>query len=426
MMETYLQVALDLTELERAVKIARESVMGGADWIEVGTPLIKSEGMEAVRTFRREFPNHVVVADMKTMDAGAVEVEIAAKSGADVVCVLGEADNSTITDALRSARRYGVKLMGDLIGVENPVERGLELASMGVDIINVHVGIDQQMRGEEIGLDVIERLKEEGVVVAVAGGLDADKVGAVVGAGVDIVIVGSAITRTKDPRKATLKIKEAMKKIRRKNTIKKRREDEILEILRKVTTPNLSDALHRKPAIHVRPITPCKMAGKVLTVATYGGDWAKPVEAIDMAEKGDVIVIASQDDVAVWGELATLSAMKKGLGGVVVHGAIRDIEEIKKLGFPVFARKVVSNAGDPKGFGEIGVEIVIEGQRVKTGDYVLGDENGVVFVPREEAYEAAKRALEVAKLEERLRAEIEEGKTLSEVAQLLRWEKRKE
>jgi len=114
------------------------------------------------------------------------------------------------------------------------------------------------------------------------------------------------------------------------------------------------------------------------------------------------------------------------LGGVVVHGAIRDIEEIKKLGFPVFAREVVSNAGDPKGFGEIGVEIVIEGQRVKTGDYVLGDENGVVFVPREEAYEAAKRALEVAKLEERLRAEIEEGKTLSEVAQLLRWEKQKE
>ena len=76
--------------------------------------------------------------------------------------------------------------------------------------------------------------------------------------------------------------------------------------------------------------------------------------------------------------------------------------------------------------GEIGVEIVIEGQTVKTGDYVLGDENGVVFVPREEAYEAAKRALEVAKLEERLRAEIEEGKTLSEVAQLLRWEKQKE
>ncbi len=91
-----LQLALDLMQLGRAVAIAHEAVDGGADWIEVGTPLIKSEGAEAVRVLRKEFPGRKLIADTKTMDVGAFEVEIMAKAGADVVTVLGLADDSTI------------------------------------------------------------------------------------------------------------------------------------------------------------------------------------------------------------------------------------------------------------------------------------------------------------------------------------------
>ena len=84
-----LQIALDLMQLKRAVVIAHEAVDGGADWVEVGTPLIKSEGAEAVRTLRREFPGKKIIADTKTMDVGGVEVEIMAKAGADIITVLG-------------------------------------------------------------------------------------------------------------------------------------------------------------------------------------------------------------------------------------------------------------------------------------------------------------------------------------------------
>ena len=90
-----LQVALDLLELKRAVEIAREAVEGEVDWIEIGTPLIKSEGMDAIRTIKREFKDHKIVADMKTIDTGALEVEMAAKSGADIVIILALSDNST-------------------------------------------------------------------------------------------------------------------------------------------------------------------------------------------------------------------------------------------------------------------------------------------------------------------------------------------
>src|SRR3989304_5642011 len=90
-----LQLALDFVDLDRALKVAHEAVEGGVDWVEAGTPLIKSEGVDAVRALRREFPDRTIVADMKIMDAGRMEVEAAAKAGANIVDVLGAAPDAT-------------------------------------------------------------------------------------------------------------------------------------------------------------------------------------------------------------------------------------------------------------------------------------------------------------------------------------------
>jgi len=79
-MEPVLQVALDFENLHRAVQVAKEAVDGGADWIEVGTPLIKSEGMQAIRELKRLFPDKVIVADMKTADVGGFETELGHKN----------------------------------------------------------------------------------------------------------------------------------------------------------------------------------------------------------------------------------------------------------------------------------------------------------------------------------------------------------
>ena len=106
-MEPVLQVALDFADLERALRLGREAVGGGADWIEIGTPLIKSEGLDAIRRFRAEFPRQTLVADMKTMDAGRAEMEMAAKAGANVAIVLGVADDGTIREMHRGRAQPG-------------------------------------------------------------------------------------------------------------------------------------------------------------------------------------------------------------------------------------------------------------------------------------------------------------------------------
>ena len=423
-----LQVALDILELDRALQIASEAVEGGVDWIETGTPLIKSEGMNAVRALKDNFPGHTILADMKTMDTGALEVEMAVKSGADIVILLGSADNSTIADARRAADKYGAKLMCDLISVPDPVARARELEEMGIDIINIHVGIDMQM----VGITPIELLRqmrnEIHIPIAVAGGLDASSSGEVVLAGADIVIVGGNIIRSPDVTASARNIRQnidaPMPAVKDRGSI----EAETRQLLTRVSTPNISDAMHRKGAMYgLFSVNPgLKMVGPAVTVQTFEGDWAKTVEAIDTAQPGDVIVIynGGSDRVAPWGELATLSCLNKGVSGVVIDGAVRDIDDIRRLEFPVFTRAVVPNAGEPKGFGEINAEISCAGQTVRPGDYIVGDDNGVVVVPKERTYEIARRSVEVEKNESRIRDEITRGSTLSKVLRLEKWEKR--
>ncbi|AGK60358.1 3-hexulose-6-phosphate synthase [Archaeoglobus sulfaticallidus PM70-1] len=426
-----LQVALDLLELKRAIEIASEAIEGGADWIEVGTPLIKSEGMDAVRELKKRYRDHKIVADMKTIDTGAIEVEMAAKSGADIVIILAASDNSTIEEAIRAARKYGSEIMVDMINVTNPVERAKELEELGVDYINCHIGIDQQM----MGMDPIELLKEiakaVSIPVAGAGGLNAEKSALCITKGAKIVIVGSNIVKSRNVTESARKIRKAIDEAWEKGSVsgvkKKSLDEEIRELFMKVSTPNISDAMHRARAMmDIHPVNRGKkIVGKAVTVSTMDGDWAKPVEAIDVAGMGEVIVIkCSGDTTAVWGELATRSCLNKGIEGVIIDGAVRDVDDIRKLGYPVFAKREVPNAGEPKGFGEINVKIVCGGIEVNPGDWIVADDNGVMVIPKKRAYEIARRSLEVKKHEDRIRGEIEDkGRTLADIVELYKWEK---
>lgn len=428
-MKPVLQVALDLTLGDRALAIAADAVKGGVDWIEAGTPLIKSEGMEIVRRLKKMFPSHTIVADMKTIDIGGAEVEIAAKSGADVVVILGVSSDPTITEAILSARQYGAKVMVDLFNVRDKITRAREVERMGADYICVHVGVDEQMVGGTPISELRGLAEAMRIPIAAAGGINSETAPRIIKAGALIVIVGGAIIKAKDVVAASRAVKKAMTTGRgvRTELFKKYGEMDLFEAFSKVSSPNVADAQHKKGAmkgIHPRIKHNMKMVGRALTVHTVNGDWAKPVEAIDRAKPGDVIVIdACGGDIAVWGELASWSCRTKGVAGVVIDGAARDIDSIIDLDFPCFSRHVASNAGEPKGFGGIGHEIVCGGVTVRTGDWIVGDESGVVVVSQESAVEVANRALDVMERENRVREEIKKGGTLSSVMNLEKWEK---
>ena len=428
-MKPILQVALDFIDLPRALKLAGEALQGGADWIEAGTPLIKSSGLDAVRELRKRFPKVTLVADMKIMDVGRIEVESAAKAGADVVVVLGLASDSTIRECIEAGKHYGAKIMVDLLEVDALLERAKEVERMGADYIGVHASIDEQMEGKASFAGVRAIAGKIGIPIAVAGGVNSENAHEAVEAGANIVIVGGAITKNVDAKKATAEIKKAIeKKIKIKSELFKRvSEENIREMLSKVSSANISDAMHRQGELKgIRPVcSGVKMIGPAFTVRTYPGDWAKTVEAIDEAPQESVIVIdAGGVEPAVWGELATNSCLENNIEGVVIDGAIRDVVEIRKLKFPAFARIITPTAGEPKGFGEMGVPVKVGGVRVFPGDWVFGDDDGVVVIPQKRAVEITNRAMDVLERENRIRKEIKQGGTLGKVTELLKWEKK--
>jgi 3-hexulose-6-phosphate synthase/6-phospho-3-hexuloisomerase len=422
-------VALDFVELSRAMEVAKAAVAGGADFLEAGTPLIKSEGLDAVRALRAEFPDRTIIADTKTMDAGKIEAEAAAKAGANVMTVLAAAPESTIRECVEAGWHYGIDVAVDLLGVDDPVEFAKTAGDLGVAWLDVHCAIDQQMQGA----DPLELLRQVRAVtqltLAVAGGINSETAAAAVAAGADVVIVGGAITKAVNVKQAAADIRKAIdtgKPVATKH-FKRAGAQNIREILESVRTSNVSDGAHRQPCLAgIRPISPGQFAcGPAVTVKSFPGDWAKPVEAIDVAKAGSVLVIdTAGEPPAIWGELASESAKNKGIAGLVVNGAVRDTAEIRKLGFPVWTKHVTSHAGDPHGLGEINVPVEIAGQRICPGDWIVADDDGVIVLPAARAAEMANRAADVLEAENRIRAEIhDQNSTLAKVVNLKRWEK---
>ncbi len=426
------QVALDFLDIERALQVATEAHAGGVNWIEAGTPLIKSEGLNALRTLRKTFPQAVIIADLKTMDAGRVEFESAAKAGANIAVCLAAASDATIVQCVEAGHHYGMKIYCDTIGLADPAGRAAEVEKLGVDVIGVHCPIDEQMQGK----DPLERLRAVAaavkIPVAVAGGITSASAGALVEAGASIIIAGGAIHKAPDAAKAAADLVAA---VREKKVIAAsfgtrgvQGTEDIRRMLLSASSSNLSDALHHQPGLRgILCRTPgrhLRMAGPATTVRCAPGDWNKVVRAIDAAGEGGVVVAdCAGVPPAVWGELATRSALQVKLAGAVIHGAIRDTDAALELGLPLFSTHICPDSGDPKGFGEIGGELCISGQTVRPGDWIVGDDDGVIVLPKEKAVEYANRAVDVMEAEERLKAEILRGNTLAGVVNLAKWEK---
>ena len=171
----------------------------------------------------------------------------------------------------------------------------------------------------------------------------------------------------------------------------------LIQAFAEIPTPLISDNMNRMFAggAGVRPIHKAgTMCGPALTVRTRAGDNLMVHKAIDIAEAGDVIVVEAGGDVtnAIIGEIMTRYAASRGVAGFVIDGAVRDAGAIAAGTLPVYARGVTHRGPYKDGPGEINVAIAIDGMVIQPGDIVVGDEDGVVCVPRGEAATILERA----------------------------------
>lgn len=200
-MKPVVQISLDLTNIDEALETADIAIRAGVDWLEAGTPLILAEGLHCVRELRSAFPDVPVVADLKTMDGGYLEVEMMAKAGATHVVVMARAHEETIHCVVEAGRDFGVKVMGDNLACEDMVDGARYLEGLGCDYIIHHIGYDERRgiaaRGERMPspLDQLKEVVEAvDIPVQAVGGLSLEEAIRCPEYGAPLVVLGAPLT----------------------------------------------------------------------------------------------------------------------------------------------------------------------------------------------------------------------------------------
>ena len=206
---TKLQVALDLLTTADALAMARK-VAPYVDIIELGTPLIKSEGVAVISALKAAHPDKEIFADLKTADAGYLEADLAFAAGADLVTVMGAAGDATIQGAVKAGKERGKKVVADMIAVPNRVDRAREVVKLGVAFVEIHAGLDEQAQPGYSINDLLEDGAIAGVPFSVAGGVNTDTIASVREAGAEVAVAGGAIYHAEDPAAAAKALKEAI------------------------------------------------------------------------------------------------------------------------------------------------------------------------------------------------------------------------
>jgi len=205
-----LQLAIDLLNKEDAAELANK-VKDYVDIVEIGTPIVINEGLPAVQHLNDNVDGVKVLADLKIMDAVDYEVSQAVKFGADIVTILGVAEDASIKAAVDEAHKHNKQLLVDMIAVQDLEKRAKELDDLGADYIAVHTGYDLQAEGQS-PLESLRKVKSviSNSKVAVAGGIKPDTIKDIVSENPDLIIVGGGIANADDPVEAAKQCRAAI------------------------------------------------------------------------------------------------------------------------------------------------------------------------------------------------------------------------
>ena len=194
--------------------------------------------------------------------------------------------------------------------------------------------------------------------------------------------------------------------------------------LNQVSSCQISDAYNqiaRRSGVlyNLKSINNLKTWGRITTSKTNSDDWGTITLAIDEANDGDVLLVETSDmDAAIWGELASTCAKNNGLKATLVYGCVRDLDALLYMDYPIFACGFRPNAGSALGLGEINIDLELESIKISPGDFLYGDETGVVIIPKKLFNEVMNKTLEIKIKEKNITGMLNSGKSLSQVVGL--------
>jgi 3-hexulose-6-phosphate synthase len=219
-MKIIVQISLDFTSIAKALETARIAIRSGVDWLEAGTPLIVSEGMNSIRALRAEFPEVPIVADLKAMDGGWGDTELVAKAGATHVVVMERAHPETIKVMVQAGKDFGVKVMGDNLAAEDRVAAAKRLEDLGCDFVIHHIGYDERRGLAAMGKPYpspLDQLREVVAAVQVpvqaVGGLSVEQAISTPEFGARLVVLGAPLIYADTSQTGSSSLEEQLRRV---------------------------------------------------------------------------------------------------------------------------------------------------------------------------------------------------------------------
>jgi 3-hexulose-6-phosphate synthase/6-phospho-3-hexuloisomerase len=195
-----IQIALDYGTSEEALAMARIGVEAGVDWLEIGTPLIVSQGVAPIGHMVRAFPDYPVLADYKTMDSGWKNVQRTAEQGGHVMTVCANAPDETVQSAIAESKNSGVWVVADTIGVKNQAARARQCAEWGVHMIYLHYGADQRRRdGSQDSTQWLDEVQQAVSIPIGVGCFQSEDGVRAAQMGAELVAIGHPVISAADP-----------------------------------------------------------------------------------------------------------------------------------------------------------------------------------------------------------------------------------
>src|SRR5262245_53984540 len=189
------QISLDVSSVDEALRLAEVAVRAGVDWLEAGTGLLFLNGIGVIRELRRHFPDHPIVADLKVADGGYYFGRLVAEAGATHMDVLAAAHPATLEGAVRAAEEFGLTILGDLMLSSDPVAAALRLQESGINYALLHLGAEHRRRHPELtALDDLHAVRQAvAIPVQVVGGLTVEQAVEAARRGADSIVLGGPL-----------------------------------------------------------------------------------------------------------------------------------------------------------------------------------------------------------------------------------------
>ncbi|NUM35415.1 MAG: hypothetical protein HUU50_12770 [Candidatus Brocadiae bacterium] len=406
-MPAKLFVSLDFLHLENALFYAEQSIAGGIDFLEIGSLLLKNTGFNSVRIFKERFPSLKIVCDLKILQPQILEIEAASKSQIFAITISGAISEQNYQICLDMAQKNSLKAYLDFRGCAPcVVQNALSLIPRADAVI-----IDFFPQNQSISLFQQISSMTDTPIFLQPSSLDENTLKGPLGFA-SMLVVPIQESTSSISKEIISKAKNILNKIESQGEVsqKEYNEQTLREKLRKISTVHICE-VYRKP-IFLEKVYPLhrftKILGRAYTLRVWPGEQKQVIQYLMEIPEQSILVVdaGGTQGNAVWSCLATEIAMKRKLSGAVVYGSISDVPYIRQKGFPCYAAALTAIPGQEENTASYNIPLTLGNVTIQPGDWMIGDDNGIVCIPSMQAFAIVDNAFELAKSRESILEEL--------------------